>query len=840
MNASSGRLNGRRCTFIEAAVAAMSGGALALLCSQPTAAQEEDVTRIQNALAEVIVTAQFRERRLQETPLAITALRAEALERRNMTNITDVGKVAPNMVLQPSGTYGGKSAFAYIRGVGQYDVSFALEPGVAMYIDDVYHSGLFGTVFDLLDVDRVEVMRGPQGTLFGKNSIGGAVRLVSRKPQGDGTGFLEVTGGNYDRRDIRGAFDLALLDRVLFLRVAGASKQRAGHVDQLDFGCVHSDLGGIENPNAPLLSLLRTRRTGTDDCRIGTFGGEDVQAARAALRWLPNEAMEASFVADWMNDHSEAGAETLIAVNSDSADPTNLLHNPFGGFNANVAIPIYGVPYDNRFVPASIYQSYANFDNVVHSGASDAFPTASVTGTTAEPDADGIEAFGLSMTVGWQLARAVQLKSITAYRSHSGVFSEDLDGSPIGGVAITSRLNHRQFSQELRLLGTLPNGRLEWAAGLFYFKGSNRLRGSVNLGILTWLVPDQDWGVNETSSSQDTAAFTHGIWHLTRRLDVTAGVRYTKERKDYTFSHFSFLPALPPSVPPTRKEVRYGKSSPLLALDFQWTPEVMSYVSVSTGFRAGGFNPRPFNSSQVTLFGPEKLTTYEVGLKSEWLEQRLRLNLALFSGRYEDLQVGVFSFDETGVPFNMPLNVGRARIDGGEIELSAQPVHNLLLSAAFGLQRTTYLELGAAIDCAGFANPMPTPAPDANCTIGGTPRGHFVGLPERTGSLAIQYAIRLQNGSSVTPDFAASYQSAGFSDNAHSAVGKINPRTLLDGRITWESGERDWSVALSGTNLTNRPYVLNKANALIGFGMATALPGRPREWAVTVKHSFRR
>jgi iron complex outermembrane receptor protein len=243
----------------------------------------------------------------------------------------------------------------------------------------------------------------------------------------------------------------------------------------------------------------------------------------------------------------------------------------------------------------------------------------------------------------------------------------------------------------------------------------------------------------------------------------------------------------------------------------------------------------------VTPFAPERLTSYELGLKSEWFEQRLRLNAALFTSRYEDLQLGIITVDETGAPFARPLNIGRSRISGVEVELLVQPARALLLSASFGFNRTKFLEVGAAIDCARIANPIPAPEPDANCSLDGFSLGHMPpGLPERTASAAIQYAFRLRNGSSLTPDIAANYQSEFFLDNAGSEIAKVHSRTLIDGRITWQSIDTNWSVALSGTNLADKRYVLVKSDLLSSFGFESAHPGHPREWAISVRRRFGR
>ena len=265
----------------------------------------------------------------------------------------------------------------------------------------------------------------------------------------------------------------------------------------------------------------------------------------------------------------------------------------------------------------------------------------------------------------------------------------------------------------------------------------------------------------------------------------------------------------------------------------------MTYLSYATGFRAGGFNGRPFNATQVVPFGPETLDTYEVGIKSEWLDRRLRVNLAAFHSDYKDVQVFIATIDPTGQLFPAPVNLGRSRITGGEIELEAEPIARLTVSASFGLNQVTVTELGAAVDCAAVDNPVPTPAPDANCTFGGPTLGRALPfVPEKTASAAIVYEFRLPAGGSITPAVHLAYQSEIFTDVIATPETNIPSRTLVDGRIAWQSASSHWSVALSGTNLTNKEYFINKRNLRRKWGMLLGQPGRPREWALTVTRTF--
>jgi iron complex outermembrane receptor protein len=212
--------------------ACVAGTSLLAICVAVPAAAQDDSGAAQppaDNSNEIIVTAQFREQNLQDTPLAITAVNSEMLEARSQTNIAQVAAQAPSVTLKPQGTAFGPSMTASIRGIGQYDFNPALEPGVGLYIDDVYYATLTGSMFDLLDLDRVEILRGPQGTLAGRNSIGGAVKLYSKRPTGDNTGSVTAAYGSRDRIDVRASADLGLTD-TLSTRIAAVSKMQDGYI----------------------------------------------------------------------------------------------------------------------------------------------------------------------------------------------------------------------------------------------------------------------------------------------------------------------------------------------------------------------------------------------------------------------------------------------------------------------------------------------------------------------------------------------------------------------------------------------------------------------------------
>lgn len=253
--------NPRGLVSLLALPAALAAG---LSVTSPSAFAQDD----EGTLEEIVVTARYREERLQETPIAITAISAADIQVRGFDNAYEVAYVVPNASLRPAQAAFGNTMSAFIRGIGQYDFLPEFEPGVGIYFDDVLHPVTMGSMIDLMDLERVEVLRGPQGTLFGRGSLGGAIRYVSKQPEGDNTGNIRVTVGSENRIDLRGSYDFALADNV-FARITGVSKSRDGHQDVFDYACL--------NPGTNLPQQIFNREAG---CKVGTQGGEDVQGGR--------------------------------------------------------------------------------------------------------------------------------------------------------------------------------------------------------------------------------------------------------------------------------------------------------------------------------------------------------------------------------------------------------------------------------------------------------------------------------------------------------------------------------------------------------------------------------
>jgi iron complex outermembrane receptor protein len=437
-------------SFALGATTVASAVTLSLLNAAPAYAQAPAGAET-GGLEEVVVTARYREENLQQTPIAITAITAQDIEVKGFTSASDIALSVPNASFRPAQQAFGNTMTAYIRGIGQNDFNFAFEPGVGIYVDDVYYPTTMSTQFDLMDLDRVEVLRGPQGTLFGRGAIGGAVRYVSKQPKGDNTGFATATVGDFHRLDIRAGYDFALIPDTLFARVTGVSKKEDGYVKRVDFACAFPAQAG---------TLPATTKNRGQGCDIGTLGGTDVGGARGQLRWVASDAVSVDLSLDYQRDDSEARPDVMIGILPVAATGGNASWN-------NLMISKYGVPYDSRFLANGKLVNYGTFDDP-YSGLS-------------FPPQTSLSQKGVAATVNWKLADQMNLAVIGAWRNWNGQFSTDQDGSPLGYSVVNGLQDFTYRTFEARLSGNAIGDKLEWTVGAFYYNGNSQSSQSVEL-----------------------------------------------------------------------------------------------------------------------------------------------------------------------------------------------------------------------------------------------------------------------------------------------------------------------------------------------------------------------
>ncbi len=762
----------------------------------------------EGGLEEVIVTAQFREQNLQVTPIAITAVTGEMLDARSQTNIAAVANQAPSVTLKPQGAAFGPSMAASIRGIGQYDFNPALEPGVGVYVDDVYYATLTGSLLDLLDLDRVEISRGPQGTLAGRNSIGGAVKLYAKKATGDGSGYLAGTYGSHRRTDLRGSADMKLTDN-LFMRLSGVAKRQGGYVARIDYGCANPGSG------------IPTTRSATQGCVVAHDGDVNYNALRVALRLVASDDLEFNVTADLTEDHRNPPPGVLLYANN---------------ANPNIRVGDGTVPYDSRFVPpAGSYYNYASYYSPAGTFTTQGPGPAGPAGTTLPlletknvPGSD-FNGWGVSGRIDWRLTDQLALAAISAYRKYDAEFTNDDDLSPLAIGNGHSQLHFRSFSQELRLNGAFgADDAVEYTIGGFYMDQRSVYPTYQDLRYVA-VYPLQFQG-NDPINADNKAVFGHLSWHALDKLTLTGGVRYTKEHKDYTFSRRNRDGTVNPwlaVVDGVVGEYDGSRTDYRANVQYQWTPDLMTYVQVSTGFKGGGIGPRPFNAAQAREFGPEELTAYEAGVKSDLFDRRLRLNGALFFSKYKDILLSLLSCPQFGGPgpCALPQNAGDADVKGIELEATLHPTTALSIDAAYSYLDFDYTSI----------NPQ----------AGGPtlPRGIQKGMitpytPKTKWSVGAQYEIPVGAGT-VTPRIDASYQSDMYSNATNGPYNYIDGYTVMNARLSWRNPDRDWETSVEVTNLTDKYYLLTSFDLTgAGSGSANGQPGRPREFAITVKKSF--
>jgi len=804
--------------------------AAALFTSGTALAQEEGV------LEEIVVTATFRETRLQDTPIAITAVTGDMLEIRGQTDLYEVANQAPNVTLKRGGQ-ARSGMIAFIRGIGQTDFIAALEPGVGVYVDDVYYAQLTGSLLELLDVDRVEVLRGPQGTLSGRNSIGGAVKMFTKQPGEGHGGFVRVGFGSYDQVDFRGAGDMTLVEDKLFARLSAAGKSRDGYVDVLDYGCTHPGSGVTTN-------------RGANGCHIGTQGDQRYGTGRLQLRWIANDDLEISFAGDYLNNQSgqqpgvatyadRTAIESIVLPNGTFLNPTITMETPDGNtifYRDHDFVP-YG-PYHNASDP--INDPYVTYGTNSDSGPMYMLAGTPATGpvtqpvpwkpTTIPPRHD-LTQWGGSLRFDWQISDTLSFDSISAYREYDSRFTWDEDGSPIGLELLDNRLDNWQFTQEFRLNGTSDN--LDWTVGAFYLEQDSTYEARVDLNFA---MIDFIHGPDPTPADTK-AVFAHANWRVSDNFALEAGLRYSEEFKGYTHfrSNGDGTPILP--GPPGQEtnwrlfgldgltaEFEDERTDWRVAATFNFTDNAMVYASAATGYKGGGVNPRPFFAVQLKTFDSEELTSYELGFKSTLFDNTLRFNVAAFFTEYENIQLVLKACEHPFVPSGIgppclkPANVGDAEITGFEAEATWYVAEGFLVDVSAS---TLDFEYQNVDPLTGVTTDMITPY-----------------TPENKWALGAQYTFPGSANGEFMVRVDASYMDEVYADPTNRPVNRIDDYTLVNAIIRWSAPSEDWRIEAAFMNLTDELYYIDAYDVHDSQGTVISQPGLPSTFNLSFQRNF--
>ncbi|MFD1786964.1 TonB-dependent receptor [Sphingomonas floccifaciens] len=723
--------------------------------AMPLAAHAQDAA----AIDDVVVTAQRREERAQTVAVAITAISGERLMEEGVANLDRIGPDVPNLYLARNfGTSSG--ALVFLRGVGEGDSIFTNDPPVGIYIDDVILPRSTGALVDLIDIERIEVLRGPQGTLYGRNTSGGAIKLVTQRPTFDRIGgAADVSVGSYRRVDARGTLNLPLAS-TLALRVSGLSRNQRGWGRNL-----------------------------TDGAYVN---GQDVQAGRGALLWAPDAQLSVFATGDLTLDRSGPRFPQRFVADPDRAGR-----------------------YLNRFVAPT--------------GSIDRFESADTDplGTT--------DTGGASLRIDYRTGGAT-LSSITGWRMLRSRIGFDQTANPPGvgaNVILLQDQRQRSVSQEFQATGAAFGGAVEWLAGLYAFHEHNDQLTAVSFASPAgsgarfrtgdfFNAPSRvatvggNWSPYEPSlDTTSWSTFGSTTLSLGDRTRVTAGLRYTDERKRYDVRFLtapdSVLVLPDGRVAQRRIRGRWTDVSPRAAIEYRATDDVLLYASAAKGFRSGSFDGRARNIGFVLdrqgAIAPETVWSYEAGIKSDWFSRRLRVNADVFVNRYTDIAFSAARANSTP-PEIFRQNVGDARIQGVEVEWTARPVAGVELGGWLATLDDRFTRLASSPGC--------TIVPEDQLDLRFTP--------------SLRYQLRgsyTRGGIRIGADYsAASPYNIALCNEPQQGV---TNNAAINAQIGWERG--DWGVLLSATNLADRRYNSGSVGT-IGYPVA------PREVTVRLRRTF--
>lgn len=777
-----------------AAVVAAVTFALTMSHAVEVKAGDADPAKVQPVatLQEVIVSARKVKENLQRVPISITAFSGTQLQSLGAQSITDVAKFTPNLGIDSTAAVSGSTIAStiFIRGVGQTDFTLNSDPGVGVYLDGVYLARSVGSLLDLVDTQSVQVLRGPQGTLFGMNTIGGAIVVTSNPPSSEGGGHVEVQGGNFARHDAKLDLNAPISDTLL---------------TSLSVGSLNED--GYQQ---------RILQPGSAD-----LGDEDRLVVRGRALWKPVDNFSADAIVDYSRGREQSVPQSVLQIIPNTGAPfIPAAAGLIPGTTATIR-----PQYAGQFTGADLLDGTFITNN----------PDISYYGGPSRSDFDIL---GESLTLTYQVG-AYELKNIAAYRRLDSNFARDSLSSPFLVADTYDAYSDKQFSDELRLTHQALNSRLTYVAGLFFFRetGTDSNLVATSIGGL-----ESGGSVNNHS----IAAYTQATLKITPELSATAGLRYTDVKKgfepgydggdqQFVSNSNGLALGLPPALPlirPGDYVTRENHVDYTGALQYQWTEGFMTYMSYSTGFKSGGFNQRigPGGSGIPSpSFNPETVGVVEVGLKWVGLDNHLRINGDVFHTNYSNVQITPL-FEDAGP---VTANAGDGKVDGSEIELALLPNRHWEFDAGIGLLDTRYTSLSEEAQTLDLRLDG-SPALTLDSRFAKSPRRSFNGIATHTWDLPGNNLLSL----SVN----ASYTSLMYNDVLNSPALERPGMTLWGASLIFKSADGHWVVAAHGVNLSNKQYIISgNSEIYIGdFGYTQATYARPREWWISIDRYFDR
>jgi iron complex outermembrane receptor protein len=781
--------------------ALLGASLLSLVPTLPALAQTTQATD-EIGSGDIVVTARRREESLQDTPVAITAFTAELLQERQILQTQDLERVTPSLQFKPAGQLSGNSAAAvvFIRGVGQVDPTAAVDPGVGIYLDEVYLGRAVGGAIDFGDIASVEVLRGPQGTLFGRNTIGGAILVRTQQPKmGEFSGRARLRTGNDDLYEGFAALNIPLGETVA-ARIAGGFRKRDGYVIRA--------FDGID------------------------LGNEDGYSLSGGIKWDPSSDFDLFIRGDY-SKRDENGAPFTFAGINEQAPVAAIASVGAGCPGATIPFapltpgnPRFGAPNVPQINDPRCANDFQQRGNYVNGGTA---PVMSMS-----------EVWGVAGTANITLTDQAGVKIITGYRETNSRGVRDADNTPLLLITTDVGSQSQQFSQEVQL--QLDFGSVNAILGGYYFDEKTDEQTTIPLSfppspptiasILAGGPGSRDVQISRLDTGS-VAAFGQVNWKPIDRLEVSGGLRYTSDEKRYRGTVFNLFPStLPTPDPlPTRATTQGG---PLFIFDrpfkrtfssltgsasvqYRWSDAINTYASYARSFKSGGFNTR-YNAATVdnlpVPFADESVTSYEVGVKTNI--GRLRLNLAAFQAEYQDIQL---IFRQGVVP--LLFNAGEARIRGLEAEANYRAPWGLTIDAGASMLDDKIKSI--------------TPIPGATATV--TPGDDLPFTPKLQANIGIGYRIGLGGDTTLTPRFDGSYTSK--TTFITGSIPEIEENGYFVGNASVTLRMKNGIELVGGVNnLFDEDYLIQGNASLATLGYAERIFARPRNWFVQVGTSF--
>lgn len=715
----------------------------------------------------IVVTARRREESLQDVPVAVTAFSSEQLFDAQVENLIDLNAKVPN--LNVSFITSTTTAIIYLRGAGQDDTNPPSEQPITIYLDDVPYLKAPGAAFDLIALESVEVLRGPQGTLYGRNATGGAIKLQSRRPDLDeADGIARATLGSFGQLDFAGSFSVPLSD-TFAVRLDGVSRSSDGYL----FDALADD----------------------DPSRPSRYNAVDTNTGRIAALWAPTDRLEIYAAADYTESNPGPFAATPAATTSvdDNFANGEFIDSP----------DLYGDP----FLAAPTFFGASEFTG-----------------------------YGGTLQARYKFD-TFDVRAIFGYRGFEQGDAFDTDGGPstgtIDGVPFTRSGNgfdfvrdweHDAYTFEMRA-GSLGSGPFNWVGGIFLLREENvatsvlgRFTDPANLASPSATGQDQD------QTTDSFAIFGEVSYSPIQRLELTAGLRYTSDNKELTVEQFGafglplFFGAFFPAFGPNTAEEDFQSFTPRFIADFEVADDISIYASYSRGFQAGAF--QGFQLTEANALVPINETivdSYELGLRSAFLDDRLTFNVTAFEAQYSDLPTTQF---QSASGF-LEARTFDAKIRGLEFDIVARPVEGLTLTGAFAFTEDE--------------TPTDVPQTIGPSLVPGQIENQLKYVSPFSGFFSSQYEFDLPGeAGSITMLANMTVQGEFFTSTVNDPFAYEDGYTILGAQIEYQTADRNWSLAAGVRNLTDELYELRSTN---GGGGARNY-GPPQSFYGTVQYRF--